>query len=137
MMNLLTTNWYSVFYWLSVLDNVNEFLVVFVLFSIMSSVILGVFIGIRYMDDEPVGKAKHYLKVSLMLTLFTSVLLVFTPNKSQMIFIIAGGAASEFITSDSSSRALPADLTKYLHTYLQKEIATLDEDIKEQLKDVK
>jgi hypothetical protein len=49
------------------------------------------------------------------------------------MLIIAGGSVGSFITSDSSSRALPADLTKYLHLKLNAELNDLGTETKKEL----
>lgn len=60
-------------------------------------------------------------------------LYVLTPSKQDSILIISGGAVGNFLTTDSSSAKIPADLTRYLHLSFQKEIDELDEDQKKEL----
>lgn len=46
------------------------------------------------------------------------------------MLIVAGGAVGNFITTDTSSRAIPADITKFLHLSLNKEIDDLQKEVK-------
>ena len=47
---------------------------------------------------------------------------------------MAGGAVGNFITTDTSSRAIPADITKFLHLSLNKEIEDLSKEVKSDIK---
>jgi len=45
------------------------------------------------------------------------------------MLIVAGGAVGNFITTDTSSRAIPADISKFLHLSLNKEIDDLQKEV--------
>lgn len=135
MLTLLSTNWYTIFYWLSVVDNVRN---VAGAISVASATVIGFVLligGIWTMveGEELPSWGRKAIKWCVPLGIFFALVYGFVPSKGQMIFIIAGGQAASFLTSDSSSRAIPADVTKYIHDYLQKEIKTLDDDTKAEL----
>jgi hypothetical protein len=60
-------------------------------------------------------------------------LYLFTPSKGDTLLIIAGGAVGNFVTSDSSSKAIPSDITNFIHMKLKAEMINVDDDIKRQL----
>jgi hypothetical protein len=134
-MNLLETNWYQVFYWMSIADNVK------LIFGTLS-IILGVyFVGAvvaalgafedSFSNWESGPKRVFYIFTSMLflsLTLWT-----FTPSKKNMMLIVAGGSIGNFVSNDSSSRAIPAELTKYVRNYLKKESEDLNYETKEDL----
>jgi hypothetical protein len=124
-------NWYSVFYWLSVGANAAVAATVIsvlagILFIIMMiSSLCG---GFSYREEDNVKTLPLIRKIrnwSLFTFFFLGSIAVFVPSKKDMILIIAGGAVGNFVTSDSSARALPADVTKYLHNAIQEEMSDL------------
>ena len=44
--------------------------------------------------------------------------------------IVAGGAVGNFITTDTSAKSIPSDITKFLHLSLNKEIEDLQKEVK-------
>ena len=81
--------------------------------------------------------AKKYSSISFYICLGLAIVMwicyVLVPTKKDCLLIIAGGAVGNFITSDSSSKALPADITEYLHLSLRDEIKSLRTDVKKDL----
>ncbi len=69
----------------------------------------------------------------IIICVITSIAWMLIPSKKEMIVIIAGGAIGNFVTTDSSSKAIPAELTKYVRNYLVKESAELDIETKKEL----
>lgn len=151
-------NWYSIFYWLTVADSVKGFFdvtsTIFTWFAVLSFIALVIAkIGESYtvddknLEDEKADVAdptyRSWLKVAntskhsfypfLFLALFTWSGYVFTPSKKDCLLIVAGGAVGNFITSDSTARQLPGDVTKFLHMSLKAEIANLSDEAKKEL----
>lgn len=140
-------NWYKLFYWLTVADNAKSFFVVFIIIftgiSLVSTIINFVCRGKEFdstSTDDEVKDAKIAAKASRKWIMWSYpfmvifwALYVFTPSKTDSLIIICGGAVGNFITSDSSSAKIPADLTRYLHMSFEKEIMDLDSDTKQQL----
>ena len=143
-------NWYSIFYWLTVADSVKSFFDatsdIFTTFSIILFIILiiaiiGKAVQSSENNDETDEEEKNDANVRswekirkyaqkifypfLVISLITWFGYVMTPTKKDCLLIVAGGAVGNFITSDSTARQLPGDITKFLHLSLQKEITEL------------
>lgn len=146
------TNWYSIFYWLTVADNVkNLFDALSDIFTFFAFVLFIIFIIARIgeigsvmsnthqSEKERKGfelAKSHSLKLfypALALCLVTWILFVFTPSKKDCVLIAAGGAVGNFIQSDSSASAIPSDITKFLHLSLRKEISELSKEERESM----
>ncbi len=142
-------NWYQVFYWMTVAGSAkatfdafsNLFLVLMVISGLILLALHFIAANLDNDQDKDENKSWKYWLVnfrklfiwSTILCFITWTLWAIIPTKKDMLLIVVGGAVGNFVTSDSSSRAIPADLTKYLHKSLQKEINDLDEDTKEEL----
>lgn len=151
-MNILNVNWYKIFYWLSVAD---AFKVVIGTIAIISAIItLASVIG--YLSsigsaaeyagkDSDYGKEeydswqtwvkgwKRIMTIIIPICVISVTLWALAPTKKDAMLIIAGGSVGNFITTDSSSRALPADLTRYLHIRLNKELDDMGQKTKKEL----
>jgi hypothetical protein len=66
----------------------------------------------------------------LVLCIMFWLLLVFIPNRKDMILIIAGGAVGEFVTNDENAKELPADITRFLRGEILKATAELSDEAK-------
>ena len=151
-------NYYSVFYWISVADGVKRFFgtssTIFCFFTVVLFLcalvcVFGKNVTIsegnlstkEEEDKDPDfrswdGFQKQSLRwfyVSLILCLITWTAWVFVPSKKDCLLIVAGGAVGNFLTTDSSSKQLPADITRFLHSELQKDIASVNDDAKKEL----
>jgi hypothetical protein len=140
-------NWYNVFYWLSLGDGIKKFFDsasnFFTFFAFVFAIIYIIFIICKALtekeetDFKGLEIAKKYsgklFFVMLGLSLFTWVAYVATPSKKDCLLIIAGGATANFITSDSSIKSLPSDLTKYLHLSLKNQINELNDDARKEI----
>lgn len=142
------TNWYKIFYWLTVADGVKSFLDVFsnVLMFLTLFVAIAYFIstllflsndGFSESEKESIAKAKKYttrtFRILGVLTTITWLAWVMTPTKKDCLLIIAGGAVGNFISTDSSAKQLPSDLTRFLHLSLKKEVESLGEESRQEL----
>ena len=139
-------NYYSVFYWLTVADGVKQvfdvFSNVFTWFTVISLIAYAIMIGvsIQYkVDNDDAGykdsmlwrkMVSRFYWISQIICIITWLGYVFTPTKKDCMLIVAGGAVGNFITTDTSSRAIPADITKFLHLSLNKEIDDLQKEVK-------
>lgn len=148
------TNYYNVFYLLSVSDSVKHFSDIasniFTFFAIVG------FIGyvIAYIGQadkagsslEEDNKDSDYRQWSmvrkftarifytaLVLSLITWTVYVLTPSKKDCLMIIAGGAIGNFMSTDTAAKQLPSDITQFLHMSLKGEIQNLSEDAKREL----
>lgn len=129
-------NWYKIFYWLTVSDSVK---IVFATVTIISLIftLIGTIVAFGWLDNDPYEEWKKFpkvlYKVFFIMTIVFGLSWVFTPSKTDCLLIIAGGSVGNFIASDSSSQAIPTDITKFLHMGLQKQIQELGEDAKRDL----
>jgi hypothetical protein len=143
-------NYYNVFYWLTVSDGVKEvfdtFSNIFTFFTVVGLIvyliIIGVSINIRS-ENKDVSENKDYKDSLIWRKLFgrfyffcqviciiTWLGYVLTPTKKDCLLIVAGGAVGNFITTDSSAKSLPSDVTRFLHLSLNKEIDDLSKEVK-------
>lgn len=67
-----------------------------------------------------------WCSVFIPLAMITWFMYIATPSKRDALMIIAGGAVGNFITSDSSARELPADITNFLRAKIVAETKALD-----------
>ncbi len=139
-------NFYSVFYWLTVADGVKQvfdvFSNVFTWFTVISLVAFAIIVGctIEHSGNKEGEDYKSYVVwrkfmgriywTSQVICIITWLGYVLTPTKKDCMLIVAGGAVGNFITTDTSSRAIPADITKFLHLSLNKEIDDLQKEVK-------
>lgn len=138
-MKFLDINWYSIFYWLSVADNAKAFFVTFItIFTSISVIATLCFMVGRDADGECpkdglAERAKKWMWWSYPFTIFFWSLFIFTPSKTDTLLIIAGGSMGNFLTTDSSSKKIPADITKFLHRELMSKTESLSENAKAEL----
>jgi hypothetical protein len=135
-------NWYKIFYWLTVADNLKEF---FGWVGVVSAVcVVAYTIGLTIANIDPttykegfwddISKAGKILYFTLLFLAITNIFAwILIPSKKDALIIITGGVVGDFLQSDTSSAKIPADLTRYLHTYLQKEIQELGPEARSEL----
>jgi ABC-type Fe3+ transport system permease subunit len=144
-------NWYKIFYWLSIADTLNTVFQTIAIILCVASVIavIGYFTSSNYASEHLsrygqedkdykgwmvwVKAWRRTFTMCFTFCLICTALNVFIPSKKDALMIIAGGAVGNFLTTDSSSKAIPADITRYLHKSLQNEIKDLDEDTRREL----
>lgn len=151
-------NYYNVFYWLTVADGVKKcfdiFSNIFSTFAVLSFVAYAIISIGRVItvsendlkneeDDKKDADLRSWnIGRQFVIRLFYSMTIlsvitwmgyVFTPTKKDCLLIVAGGAVGNFITTDSTAKEIPSDITKFLHLSLQEEIKDLDSDVKREL----
>lgn len=132
------TNWYQIFYWLTVADGVKSTLDVFsnwfLFFSIISGIVMIFLIFLSF--DPSIQKVESDEKAVLYwkrifvrvfswcftITFISWTLWAMVPTKKDALIIIAGGAVGNFVTQDSSARKIPAEVMQLLRTKIQEEI---------------
>jgi hypothetical protein len=136
---MLLTNWFSVFYWISVMDNVRKFLdvgsniftsiaVVFLAALFITKVTEACYHNDSYCDKSARNSCNvlsKWLKKPSMLFLVLSILFwsayIFCPSKKDGYAIIAGGIIGNFIESDSSIKQIPSEITNLLRQKIREE----------------
>lgn len=152
------TNWYTIFYWLTVADGTKQFLNVAsniftaaAVLSFIAYVITAIVKAVqtdaqklKTEDEEKTHPTIRGIEVfrkfairlfypMLFLSIITWAGYVLTPTKKDCLFIIAGGAVGNFMTTDTMAKQLPSDVTKFLHMSLKNQIDGLNSDAKKEL----
>ena len=153
---LLQINWYKIFYWITAADafkTICGVIAIITLIGMMFSAIcyfLTTNAASEHVNsgdpNDPTKQPATYnewkiwlnawkrvFTITLPVTIIFSVMWALIPTKKDCLLIVAGGSVGNFITSDSSSKALPADVTKYLRLKLNAEIEDLDSEAKKGL----
>ena len=112
-------NWYKLFYWLTVADNAKSmfitFTVIFTLISVVATI--AYFANMDAVDEQKMSRKWMWWSYPFMI-LFWS-LFVFTPNKKDALLIVAGGGTMEFLTTDSTVKQIPHELSSFVVTQLK------------------
>ena len=124
-------NYTELFYWLTVADNVKLFTgiaaIVFGLYFIASvAAALGLF---EQSWSTWQRSSKVIFTIFSLVFFFNSFIWLFTPNKKDALLIVAGGSTMNFLTTDSTAKQLPHELSSYLVT----EIRNMAEETKVEL----
>ena len=141
-------NWYTIFYWITVADGVKHFFDtvsdVFTSFTVVSFVCLIITSVIRSSisstdhhnaDDDIriievwVKLFKRVFSISIFLCIITWMGYIFLPTKKDALLIVAGGSVGNFITSDSSSKKVPAEVMQLLREKIKSEIQNIKNPI--------
>ncbi len=136
-MKLINVNWYSIFYWLSIADNARDFFITFItIFTVISVLATICFIVGRdeCMECPKDGlgeRSKKWMWWAYPFMILFWAMYILTPSKTDTMLIIAGGSVGNFITSDSSSKQIPSDITKFLHLRLEKYVSDLSNSDRE------
>ena len=140
-------NYYYVFYGISVADGIKNvfdtFSNIFTFLTVISLIAYAIVIGITIDPSVKGGERESALVwrkfigrtfwFSIVVCIITWLGYVATPTKKDCLLIVAGGAVGNFITTDSSSKQLPSDITQFLHLSLKNEIKELGEEAKKEI----
>ncbi len=122
-------NWYSIFYWLTVADNAKSFFWVFaIIFTIICC-----FSTAGFFDSDSESKSEK-TSIKFMFWSYPFAVLfwagiIFTPSKKDSLLIVAGGGTLQYLTSDSSAKQIPHEMTSFILTQLQ----SMSQDVKIQV----
>lgn len=122
-------NYTKLFYWLTVADNAKTMFVVFIcIFTVISFIAtLGYLFSIhsdgfnRQTDEDKVNQrmARKWMWWSYPFMILFWSLYVFTPDKRDALLIVAGGTTMNFLTTDSTAKQIPHELTSFVVTELK------------------
>ena len=134
-------NWYAIFYWLTVANNFRAlFITLIVIFTATSVVAWGFFLFNRDANSDAIGTlredSRHAYKWiwwSTPLAIIFWMLYLFTPSKTDTLFIIAGGAVGNFVTSDTNAKAIPSEVMLFVRSRLKEEITSSNTEVKKML----
>jgi hypothetical protein len=121
-------NWYKLFYWLTVADNAKTmfiaFIVIFTIISLIATIAYFSNTGSSYNPQGDSEKENQMMSRKWMwwsypfMILFWS-LYVFTPDRKDALLIVAGGGTMEFLTTDSTAKQIPHELSSFVVTQLK------------------
>lgn len=142
-------NFYQIFYWITVADNVKSFLDgasnFFTWMAILSTIGFFICTGVvssftsKYQEDKyktwDVWKKgfKSFAIPFWILMFITWLGFVATPSKKDALIIIAGGTVGNFITQDSSAKKVPSEVMELLRGKIKAELK--ETNLKEALMD--
>ena len=138
------TNYTELFYWLTVADNARAFFVVFIIiFTIISIIDTIAYLfcsrtedagGQTQSDIEGQRLARKWMWWSYPFMILFWGLYVFTPSKRDALLIVAGGQTLQYLTTDSTAKKIPHELTTFVVSELRNmaKSAEVNIDIKTQ-----
>lgn len=121
-------NYTSLFYWLVVADNMKSlFQVGITIFTIIAlfATIVNIISKVNYLEkgSEDYLKdsiaAKKWIWWSYPLTFLFWSLFILTPSKRDSLLIVAGGGTLNFLTTDSTAKKIPHEMTNFVVTELK------------------
>ncbi len=116
-------NWYRLFYWMTVADNAKSFFIVFiVIFTAISTIATILYFANCTTDDLGQTKedklnqktSRKWMWWSYPFMVLFWALYVFTPSKKDALLIVAGGGTMNFLSTDSSARQIPHEMTSFV-----------------------
>ena len=115
----------KLFYWLVIADNARDMFVTFtMIFTIIAFISTLTFCLGRNEDfscskESAAERSKKWIWFSYpFLILFWS-LYIFTPSKKDALLIVAGGGTLNFLTTDSTAKKIPHEMSNFILTELK------------------
>lgn len=120
----------ELFYWLTVADNAKTFfgwgIFIFMSILIISTFINGVIVTSESAskDEKDVdSKERKLARKWQFIGLFPSILFwslfIFTPSKKDALLIVAGGQTLNYLTTDSTAKQIPREMSNFVLTELR------------------
>lgn len=123
----------SLFYWLVVADNAKTLfiwgIIIFTVMAIVSSIAYLVSSrdanyyfnrdGEREKQTRDITLSRKWMFWAYPLMFFWWSLYVFTPSKKDSLLIVAGGGTLNYLTTDSTAKQIPHELTNFVVTELK------------------
>lgn len=112
-------NYMKLFYWLTVADNAKTFFVVFVgLFTFMS-VVATICYFVTSGDSNDQRMSRKWMWWCYPFMIFFWSLFIFTPSKRDALIIVAGGSTLNYLTTDSTTKQIPKELSNFVLTEIK------------------
>jgi len=113
-------NYYRIFYWCTIADNAKLFFITFAtVLSIIGAITMLINLGAFDHDDEDRKIARRWVFWSWPLMILFWAFWVFTPDKKDALLIVAGGGALNYLTTDSTAKAIPKELSTFVLSELK------------------
>jgi hypothetical protein len=126
----------KLFYWLTVADNARLLFGwgagIFTLVVVLSTAVN--FVALAEGGDKDADIARRWMWWSYPFMFLWWSLLILTPNKRDALLIVAGGQTMNFLTTDSTAKQIPHELSNFVVTELKNMAseAQVDLNIKDQ-----
>lgn len=115
-------NYYKLFYWLTVADNAKTFFItmisIFTLVCVIATASYLVNAGDDG-DDKAQKMSRKWMWWSYPFAILFWALFVFTPDKRDALLIVAGGGTMNFLTTDSTAKEIPHELSTFVVSELK------------------
>ena len=120
-------NYIKLFYWLVIADNARDMFITFtVIFTIIAIISTLCFIFGRKDDgyltcpnDGLAERSKKWIWFSYPFLILFWGLYIFTPSKKDALLIVAGGGTLNFLTTDSTAKKIPHEMSNFILTELR------------------
>lgn len=127
-------NNYEKLYWLTRLDSINGLFCIIGVISFISLLVYYIGMACSCFDKEDI---KEYfeqfgktIKIAYPLLVISLLITTFLPTKNEAILIVVGEKTLDFAQSDTSLAKIPAQTTKIILDYLDKELKQEKEEKK-------
>ena len=114
-------NYTELFYWLTVADNARVMfktgMIIFTVVAVISTVV-NIFTRGEG-EDDAANIARKWMWWSYPFMFLFWSLFIFTPNKRDALLIVAGGETMNFLTTDSTAKQIPRELSNFVVTELK------------------
>lgn len=108
-------NYTTLFYWLTVADNAKTFFtVVMGIFTVISVISTLAYFFNADSNEEVQAISRKWMWWSYPFAIFFWILYIGTPSKKDALLIVAGGQTLNFLTTDSTSRQIPHELSNFV-----------------------
>lgn len=118
-------NYTKLFYWLTVADNSKAFFVwmIVILTILVLVTIIAYFMGfdsdIKKDNPNQSIESKFWFRWFMPFLIVFWLLYVFTPTKKDALLIVAGGQTLNYLSNDSTARAIPHEALNFVVTELR------------------
>lgn len=113
-------NYTKLFYWLTVADNAkNLFTVLISIFTFIAVIATIAYFICADSDDSDQRMARKWMWWSYPFAILFWMLQIATPSKKDALLIVAGGQTLNFLTTDSTSKQIPKELSNFVVTELK------------------
>jgi hypothetical protein len=118
---LNTINYTKLFYWLTVADNAKmmfkTFMIIFTIISVISAAVWIMCVIYTCYNVAEIGRKWLFWAAPFMIIFWS--LFIFTPSKKDALFIVAGGGAINYFTTDSTAKQIPAEFSNFVLTQIK------------------
>lgn len=113
-------NYTKLFYWLTVADNAKDLFTVLIgIFTLIAVIATIAYFICADSDDSDQRMARKWMWWSYPFAILFWMLQIATPSKKDALLIVAGGQTLNFLTTDSTSKQIPKELSNFVVTELK------------------